>query len=54
MSDPVNHHYISKFYLRNFTESSDEKEMLFAYDKVKNNYFRSNPDDISFIKYFKD
>ena len=52
MSVPKNHHYISKFYLRNFTESGDEKEMLFAYDKVKNNYFRSNPDDICYIKYF--
>jgi hypothetical protein len=52
MSVPKNYHYISKFYLRNFTESGDEKEMLFAYEKVKNNYFKSNPDDICYIKYF--
>ena len=35
MSVPKNHHYISKFYLRNFTESGGKKKQLFAYDKVK-------------------
>lgn len=52
MSDPKNHHYISRFYLKNFTESGGEKEMLFAYDKVKNNYFESNPENICRIKNF--
>ena len=52
MSDPVNHHYISKFYLKNFTKSGCSKQTLFAYDKVKITYFKSNPKDICYIKNF--
>ena len=35
MSNPIKHHYISKFYLKNFTKSGGSKQTLFAYDKVK-------------------
>ena len=49
MSNPIKHHYISKFYLKNFTKSGGSKQRLFAYDKVKKNYFESNPKDICYI-----
>lgn len=52
MSNPIKHHYISKFYLKNFTKSGGSKQTLFAYDKVKNSYFKSNPADIYYIKNF--
>jgi len=52
MSKPIKHHYVSKFYLKNFTKSGGSKEKLFAYDKSKNHYFQSNPKDICFIKNF--
>lgn len=52
MSEPIKHHYISKFYLKNFTKSGDSKQTLFAYDKVKNKYFKSNPKDICYIRNF--
>jgi hypothetical protein len=50
--NPIKHHFISQFYLRNFTLNGEEKETLFCYDKTKNNYFPSNPKDICFIKNF--
>ncbi len=52
MSNPIKHHYISKFYLKGFTKSGASKQTLFAYDKVKKHYFKSNPKDICFIKNF--
>jgi hypothetical protein len=52
MSEPVKHHYVSKFYLKNFTKSGGSKEKLFCYDKTKEQYFESNPKDICFIKNF--
>ena len=52
MSDPIKHHYVSKFYLRNFTKNGTKKETLFCYDKIKNNNFPANPEDICFIKNF--
>ena len=52
MSNPVKHHYISKFYLKYFTKSGGSKQTLFCYDKLKKNYFKSNPKDICFIKNF--
>lgn len=52
MSNPIKHHYISKFYLKNFTKSGGSKQTLFAYDKVKNKYFKSNPKNICYIKNF--
>ena len=52
MSNPIKHHYISKFYLKNFTKSGASKQTLFAYDKIKNKYFKSNPKDICHVKNF--
>lgn len=52
MSNPIKHHYISKFYLKNFTKSGGSKQTLFAYDKVKKKYFKANPKDICHIKNF--
>lgn len=52
MGNPIKHHYISKFYLKNFTKSGGSKENLFGYDKIKKNYFKSNPKDICFSKHF--
>lgn len=52
MSNPIKHHFISKFYLNNFTQKGGSKEKLFAYDKIKKIYFQSNPKNICFIKNF--
>jgi hypothetical protein len=52
MSNPIKHHYISKFYLKNFTKSGASKQTLYAYDKVKKKYFKSNPKDICHIRNF--
>ncbi len=52
MSNPIKHHFVSQFYLRNFTINGTKKETLFCYDKVKNTYFPANPEDICFIKNF--
>ena len=52
MSVPKNHHYISKFYLKNFTKSGCSKQTLSAYHKDKITYFKSNPKTICYIKNF--
>ncbi|MCF6240209.1 MAG: DUF4238 domain-containing protein [Bacteroidales bacterium] len=43
---------LRKFYLKNFTKSGASKQTLFAYDKVKKKYFKSNPKDICHIRNF--
>lgn len=47
MSKTRNHHYISQFYLKGFTKSSEEKGNLCVYDKFQNKHFKSNPRNIA-------
>ncbi|WP_448922870.1 DUF4238 domain-containing protein [Holdemanella biformis] len=40
--EPKKQHYVPKFYLRRFSKKNDNKEEIYVYDKIRNNFFKTN------------
>ena len=50
MGKPKKHHYVPKAYLRFFAQQNGDKYTLYVFDKVSNQEFTSNINDVAEIR----